>query len=53
MVQVKTAFSQIHNLAKAMWNWNMKNNKLEINTSIFIMLSSNDWTVPLIAVNLR
>ena len=30
--RVKTACSKIHNLANAMWNWNTKNNKSEINT---------------------
>ena len=52
---MKIARSQIHNWANGMWNWNLKNSKSEINTFKFhlYMLSSNDWTVLLIAINLR
>ena len=53
--RLKTACFQIHNGANRMWNWNTKINKSDINTSKFhlFMLSSNDWTVWLVAINLR
>ena len=53
--RVKTACSEIHNWANGMWNQNTKSNKSESNTFKFhlLILSSNDWTARLIAINLR
>ena len=53
--RVKTACSQICNWANGMWNRIMKNNKSEIDTFKFhlFMVSSNDWRVQLIAIELK
>ena len=53
--RVKTACFQIQYGANGMWNWNTKINKSNINTFKFhlFMVSSNDWEMLLISINLR